>query len=58
MSCNGLLEGFVCGEAAEVEGLAPAFFVEACGEVVIAVVVCWQLFLGNWKHAYLRVRLA
>lgn len=40
VSYDGLLEGFVCGEAAEVEGLAPAFFVEACGEVVIAVVVC------------------
>lgn len=30
VSGNGLVEGFVGREAAEVEGLAPSFFVEAC----------------------------
>ncbi len=36
MTSNGLVERFTIGEAAEVEGLAPAVLVEICSEVVIA----------------------
>ena len=30
VASNGLVEGFFDGKAAEVEGLTPSFFVEAC----------------------------
>ena len=34
---NGLVEAFAIGEAAEVEGAAPAVFVDVGGEVVVAI---------------------
>ena len=36
MASNGLVEGFAVGEAAEVEGLAPAILVEVGCQVVVA----------------------
>lgn len=37
---NGLVEGLADGEAAEVEGLAPAVLVQVGGEVVVAARGC------------------
>ena len=37
VASNGLVERFTVGETAEVEGLAPAIFVEICSEVVVTM---------------------
>jgi hypothetical protein len=37
VTSNGLVERFTVGETAEMEGLAPAVFVEICSKVVVAL---------------------
>ncbi len=61
---NGLVEAFTIGKTAEVEGAAPAVFVDVCGEVVVAVHGCQSALIhssvvqGRSRSTHCLVRVA